>query len=93
MMSSVLLCHSGFSSLPGDGRVHPHPEHPHRAHQDPALLPQGPEPGPGARVPRPQDLSGGEGEEARPLCLSNGVTALCAVQLAAERTANISNVL
>lgn len=54
----------GFSALPGDGRVHPHSQHPHRADQDPALLPESAEPGPGARVPSAQDLPRGEGEEA-----------------------------
>lgn len=73
----VSLLHPGLSSLPGDGRLHPHPQYSHRAHQDPALLPQGPEPGPSAGVPCPQDLPRGEGQEARPLCLSNGVTQHC----------------
>lgn len=71
---SLPLCPPGISPLLGDGGVHPHPEHPDRADQNPALLPQSAEPGPGTRVPCPQDLSGGEGEEARPLCLGYGVT-------------------
>lgn len=54
LMSASLL--PGFSSLLRDGRLHPHSEHPHRAHKDSALLPQGSEPGPSTGVPRSQDL-------------------------------------
>lgn len=68
------LLPSGISSLSGDRRVHPHPQHPDRAHQDPTLVPQGAEPGPGSGVPRSQDLPGREREEARSLCVSHGVT-------------------
>lgn len=67
----------GFSSLFRDGGLYAHPEHSHRPHQDPALLPQGPQPGSGTGVSCPQDLPRGEGQEARPLCLSNGVTQRC----------------
>lgn len=69
-----LLLSSGVSSLSRDGRVHPHPQHPDRAHQNPTLVPQGAEPGPGSGVPRSQDLPGREREEARSLCVSHGVT-------------------
>lgn len=55
------LLRPGFSPLPGDGRLHAHPEYSHRSHQDPALLPQSLEPRPGAWVSRPQDLPRGEG--------------------------------
>lgn len=54
----------GFGALPGDGRVHPHSQHSHRADQNPALLPKSTEPGPGAGVQSAQDLPRGEGEEA-----------------------------
>lgn len=67
----------GLSPLFGDRRLHPHPEYSHCAYQDPALLPQSPEPGPSTGVPCPQDLPRGEGKETRPLCLSNGVTQHC----------------
>lgn len=59
-----LVCFLGLGALSGDGRVHPHSQHPHCADQDPALLPKSAEPGPGTRVPSAQDLPGGEGEEA-----------------------------
>lgn len=69
--------HQGFSPLPGDRRLHPHTEYSHCPHQDPALLPQGSEPGTGTGMSCPQDLSWREGQEARPICLSNGVTQHC----------------
>lgn len=54
LISASLL--PGFSTLLGDGRLHPHSEHPHRADKDSALLPQGSEPGPSTGEPRSQDL-------------------------------------
>lgn len=54
LISASLL--PGFSPLLGDGRLHPHSEHPHRAYKDSALLPQGSEPGPSTGEPGSQDL-------------------------------------
>lgn len=74
LYSKALILPSGIGPLSGDGGVHPHPQHPDRAHQDPTLVPQGAELGPGSGVPRSQDLPGREREEARSLCVSHGVT-------------------
>lgn len=71
------LLHQGFSPLFGDRRLHPHTEYSHCPHQDPALLPQGSESGTSTGMSCPQDLSWREGQEARPICLSNGVTQHC----------------
>lgn len=67
----------GFSSLLGDRRLHAHKKYSHCAYQNLALLPKGPEPRPSTGVPCSQDLPWGEGQEAWPLCLSNGVTQHC----------------
>lgn len=54
LISASLL--PGFCTLLGDGRLHPHSEHPHCAYEDSALLPQGSELGPSTGVPCSQDL-------------------------------------
>lgn len=70
----VVFLSLGFGALLGDWRIHPHPEYPDCAHQDPAVLPQSAEPGASPGTQGAQDLPGGEGEEAWSLCVGYGVT-------------------